>query len=291
MADRALEVFMLVIDYPTIHDRPVDFGTFVIIAVDPLASVVDLYDDEATRQAAAIEPTRCLAIVDNVSGNEMHELFPGMFTDGLPTLKPSVQMWVNVSPEDTLGTPEQFEKGMRRLREIEWEWAQRTIAAVLSKQPQTSAWLEGAAHADEPVVQETASVSTAGDSIAPEDAIEHRIEREGLEHELPSQDPGASIIVSSNVPPEVGDQPSAASPPQTPAVALAARTADASAPSAEDSLPSHSKTSQRLGLFAPRSIMSRAKLDARRTKSRLGSLASKLRSVFRSLLSRKQLST
>ena len=56
---------MLVIEQPTIFDEPVPVGTFVVIAVDPIASVSAL-DEQAKREAAEMTSTKYLAMVDGV---------------------------------------------------------------------------------------------------------------------------------------------------------------------------------------------------------------------------------
>lgn len=57
---------MLVVEDPLIGDMPVEYGTLVVIALDPLVSVIGLEDEQATKEAAALKPTKYLALVDNV---------------------------------------------------------------------------------------------------------------------------------------------------------------------------------------------------------------------------------
>ncbi|KZV88507.1 hypothetical protein EXIGLDRAFT_772623 [Exidia glandulosa HHB12029] len=64
---------MLVIDDPSIIDQPVWRGGFAIIAVDPVASVAPLRDEQATREAADIQPGRYLAYI---SGNVNYHFLP-----------------------------------------------------------------------------------------------------------------------------------------------------------------------------------------------------------------------
>ncbi|EJD42723.1 hypothetical protein AURDEDRAFT_114947 [Auricularia subglabra TFB-10046 SS5] len=58
-----MTTYTRVIEEPTIYDDPVQRGTFVVIAVDALASV-RLLDDQARRDAALIQSTKCLAVVE-----------------------------------------------------------------------------------------------------------------------------------------------------------------------------------------------------------------------------------
>lgn len=88
-------------------------------------------------------------------------------------------MWVDITVIDQPASPEDLEAEMQRLKEIEWNWAKRTIAAMLADQPQTTAWLAGAENAEAPQLDEELSNAAVDDdeSILPEDAIEHRAER------------------------------------------------------------------------------------------------------------------
>ncbi|EJD42734.1 hypothetical protein AURDEDRAFT_168257 [Auricularia subglabra TFB-10046 SS5] len=70
---------MLVIDDPTLYDEPADSGTFVVVAVDPIASTA-LLDDQAKRDAAGMTATRCLAIIDGT--------FDGEYIAGMPRFSP-----------------------------------------------------------------------------------------------------------------------------------------------------------------------------------------------------------
>ncbi|KZV88512.1 hypothetical protein EXIGLDRAFT_722621 [Exidia glandulosa HHB12029] len=59
---------MLYIDEPSVLDQPVDPGAFVVIAIDPVASVAALRDEQATREAAEIQPGRYLAFLNSNVG-------------------------------------------------------------------------------------------------------------------------------------------------------------------------------------------------------------------------------
>ncbi|KZV94933.1 hypothetical protein EXIGLDRAFT_494383 [Exidia glandulosa HHB12029] len=54
---------MLVVDDPSVLDRPVEYGTFVVISIDPVASVAPLQNEQATKEAAEIRSKRYLALV------------------------------------------------------------------------------------------------------------------------------------------------------------------------------------------------------------------------------------
>ncbi|KZV94921.1 hypothetical protein EXIGLDRAFT_834630 [Exidia glandulosa HHB12029] len=309
---------MLVVDNPTLYDRPFEDSTFVIISLDPAASVAEL-DEEAKAEAAQMHPTKYLALMDDDVGREltpdarapplslkfylaydglpdppldwaatpvspapahpatgrepvtsssplpwpnchltsldviigivsrihqhhtpgpsftrqqrnifarharndnnsyepeddegfdaeyeealaelreeMRELEEeqpavaeddarGMFEiipqDNTPQMKLNVEMWVDLASIDRPGNPANLMREIRHLKEIEWRWAQRVVAASLAKKPETSAWLEGISGADAPSAGDDADVidDMDGDmSIIPEDAIEHRAER------------------------------------------------------------------------------------------------------------------
>ncbi|EJD39343.1 hypothetical protein AURDEDRAFT_139305 [Auricularia subglabra TFB-10046 SS5] len=124
----------------------------------------------------------------------MLEMFPHLHADGRPEMKDHVQIWVDITVIDQPASPEELEAEMQRLKEIEWHWAERTIAAMLSNQPQTTAWLAGASGAEPPQIDEEISSPAVDDdeSIVPEDAIEHRAERV----EVPTHSPSADAVNS-----------------------------------------------------------------------------------------------
>ncbi|KZV81596.1 hypothetical protein EXIGLDRAFT_730851 [Exidia glandulosa HHB12029] len=55
---------MSVIERPLVSDQPVQDGTFVIIRLDPQASVAEL-DAQATYEASLIKPLKCLALLSS----------------------------------------------------------------------------------------------------------------------------------------------------------------------------------------------------------------------------------
>ncbi|KZV94929.1 hypothetical protein EXIGLDRAFT_736164 [Exidia glandulosa HHB12029] len=65
---------MLVVENPSLYDRPTAkdaYNSFVVIAIDPVASVALLEDEQATREAAAMRPTKYLALINKDVGFEM----------------------------------------------------------------------------------------------------------------------------------------------------------------------------------------------------------------------------
>lgn len=107
----------------------------------------------------------------------MKELFPGLVDVGLPEVKFHVQLWVDITSAGELGRPEAFLEQCRLIKDIEEKWADRVVAYLRSKRPQTSAWLAGVTGADAPDAENDQNVVVEDESIMPEDAIEHRIAR------------------------------------------------------------------------------------------------------------------
>ncbi|KZV88761.1 hypothetical protein EXIGLDRAFT_751534 [Exidia glandulosa HHB12029] len=102
----------------------------------------------------------------------------------LPQLEVQVEMWTELLSDDDLGTPDEFNDVIGRLYEIEREYRNRAIIEELAKKPQTNAWLSKIS-AEAPDRDEGSSTShdereerEVGDLVLPEDAIEHRLERE-----------------------------------------------------------------------------------------------------------------
>lgn len=58
---------MPVIERPSKAMSPVTCGTVIVFCVDPVASVAQLNDEQATREAAALIPCKYLALYDDVS--------------------------------------------------------------------------------------------------------------------------------------------------------------------------------------------------------------------------------
>ncbi|KZV88525.1 hypothetical protein EXIGLDRAFT_174710 [Exidia glandulosa HHB12029] len=68
---------MEVLENPSIQDRPGPNGTFVVVGLDPVASVAALDDARATEAAAAMPRSKYLAIIDTL-GHARLELEPGL---------------------------------------------------------------------------------------------------------------------------------------------------------------------------------------------------------------------
>ncbi|KZV94909.1 hypothetical protein EXIGLDRAFT_494032 [Exidia glandulosa HHB12029] len=93
-----------------------------------------------------------------------------------------LELWVDIAEhEDDFGTPADIFREVSQLKRIEWDWARRVVAARMNK-PQTSEWLNDVAAEDvDPDVNREEVVEDYLDDdglVGPEDAIEHRIERE-----------------------------------------------------------------------------------------------------------------
>ncbi|KZV81602.1 hypothetical protein EXIGLDRAFT_371441 [Exidia glandulosa HHB12029] len=155
------------------------------------------------------------------------DLFPGYIKEDEQEMELHFELWVDiVEHEDDFGTPADIFREISHLKRyvflcilvaldaspfyrIEWDWARRVVAARMNK-PQTSEWLDDVAAEDvDPDVNREEVVEEYLDddgSVGPEDAIEHRIEREealadeafdtvtGHAHE----DDAASVAPSSN---------------------------------------------------------------------------------------------
>ncbi|KZV94932.1 hypothetical protein EXIGLDRAFT_766666 [Exidia glandulosa HHB12029] len=95
-----------------------------------------------------------------------------------------VEMWVDLESISEPGDPRDFEAEVKRLKEIEWEWAKRVVAESMVDRPETSAWLQSISGADAPSFDDGGDVTDPAPhvdmSITPEDAIEHRAERGAL---------------------------------------------------------------------------------------------------------------
>ncbi|KZV88524.1 hypothetical protein EXIGLDRAFT_174663 [Exidia glandulosa HHB12029] len=92
-----------------------------------------------------------------------------------------VEMWLDLTASHELSTPRQLRSDIRQLESIETEWAQRIAEAIVTKRPQTTAWLQGVATGDEP--PEALSRPPSDDGmpddveVAPDDAIDVRVEK------------------------------------------------------------------------------------------------------------------
>ncbi|EJD39164.1 hypothetical protein AURDEDRAFT_116244 [Auricularia subglabra TFB-10046 SS5] len=197
------------------------------------------------------------------------EMFPNILADGRPEMKYHVQMWINLADCDEVACPADLRAEKKRLREIEWSWAERTIASMLSKKPQTTAWLAGVEGADDPAIDAENGIDPMDEdeSILPEDAIEHRAERAMLAERFDAQTPGCDPVVralNASLPTAAPHGPSIASP--------------------DEILPTHTNKGnnavnprpERTGLSVFRWILSRA-----------GSLLSNFKLFFLGLLWRK----
>ncbi|KZV94920.1 hypothetical protein EXIGLDRAFT_766658 [Exidia glandulosa HHB12029] len=124
----------------------------------------------------------------------------GMFDiipqDTTPQMMLHVEVWVDVNSIEWPSNPADLGSEIKRLRKIEWNWAQRVVAEALANRSETSAWLEGISGADTPsveVVGEAVEDQEGDMSIVPEDAIEHRAERQAEVDETPE----AAVTLSS----------------------------------------------------------------------------------------------
>ncbi|KZV94925.1 hypothetical protein EXIGLDRAFT_736162 [Exidia glandulosa HHB12029] len=104
--------------------------------------------------------------------------------DDAPRMRLNVEIWVDVHSIERPGNPADLRSEMRRLMQIELDWAQRVMARCLGTGPDTSLWLEGIYTADTPDPDSDSEANRDGDdhdvdedSIYPEDAIEHRAAR------------------------------------------------------------------------------------------------------------------
>ncbi|KZV81985.1 hypothetical protein EXIGLDRAFT_359190 [Exidia glandulosa HHB12029] len=113
------------------------------------------------------------------TGTEVVDVFPHLFQpDDARRMRLSVEMWLSASATDELASPRDFDATVQALKRIEREWANRFISKSMAKTPETNAWLEGVAGANEPVPppeSEHSYTDELDDLVQPEDAIEHRI--------------------------------------------------------------------------------------------------------------------
>ncbi|KZV94935.1 hypothetical protein EXIGLDRAFT_736166 [Exidia glandulosa HHB12029] len=131
---------------------------------------------ECIAQAAAEQPPP-----DEEDGARgMMDIFP---RNDVAQMKLHVEMWVDVNSIERPGDPANLKAEINRLKQIEWDWAKRVVAESLANQtkPETSAWLDSISGAEAPAYDEDSDVydDMDGDmSIVPEDAIEHREQRD-----------------------------------------------------------------------------------------------------------------
>ncbi|KZV81983.1 hypothetical protein EXIGLDRAFT_730344 [Exidia glandulosa HHB12029] len=103
-------------------------------------------------------------------------------TADFPDMVISLDLWLDLGTADEIGSPRELIDHIARLNKIEHDWAHRKMRAILAAQPGTSNWLanvapgglvaEGDANRDgDPAV-------VPEDVLSPEDAIEHRMEKD-----------------------------------------------------------------------------------------------------------------
>ncbi|KZV94951.1 hypothetical protein EXIGLDRAFT_748385 [Exidia glandulosa HHB12029] len=96
-----------------------------------------------------------------------------------------IEMWLDLTASHELSTPRQLRSDIRQLESIETEWAHRIAEAIVTKRPQTTAWLQGVAAGDEPPEAFSRPPSDDGMpddvEVAPDDAIDVRVEKERAE--------------------------------------------------------------------------------------------------------------
>ncbi|KZV81967.1 hypothetical protein EXIGLDRAFT_730331 [Exidia glandulosa HHB12029] len=56
---------MSVTEHPTTAANPVPFGTLVVLRIDPVASVAQLHDEQATQEALKLQPRKILAVYNS----------------------------------------------------------------------------------------------------------------------------------------------------------------------------------------------------------------------------------
>lgn len=123
-----------------------------------------------------------------------------------------------------LGAPVQMEEPVRRIRELWDEWEERRMAELLAKRPQTTAWAQLVASAQDTSESESeldiVVQPPLDDGILPEDAIDDRIERHRLAraaNRAAISSPQAEVdtpvpIADSSPPPSSSDAPILGSP-------------------------------------------------------------------------------
>ncbi|KZV88724.1 hypothetical protein EXIGLDRAFT_722376 [Exidia glandulosa HHB12029] len=104
-----------------------------------------------------------------------------------------VEMWLDLSTAHELSPPYQIVSDLARLRSIEDEWARRKADEIVTKRPQTTAWLEHISTGEEP--PDDASIRAMSDDglgddwdVAAEDAIDERAERALYDDEVDGDD-------------------------------------------------------------------------------------------------------
>ncbi|KZV94919.1 hypothetical protein EXIGLDRAFT_766657 [Exidia glandulosa HHB12029] len=138
-------------------------------------------DDEDYEDALAVlrEEMLELEVYPQAADDEATSMFDVIPQDTTPQMKLHVEVWVDISSIEWPSNPVDLGSEIKRLRKIEWNWAQRVVSEALAKKPETSASLEGISCAD----IDTSGLELDGEvfeddgsdmSILPEDAIEHR---------------------------------------------------------------------------------------------------------------------
>ncbi|KZV88726.1 hypothetical protein EXIGLDRAFT_751513 [Exidia glandulosa HHB12029] len=94
----------------------------------------------------------------------------------------NVEMWLDLSTAHELSPPHQIIEELAQLRSIEDEWACRKAEEIVTKRPQTTAWLEHISTGEEP--PDDASIRAISDDglgddweVTVEDSVDDRAER------------------------------------------------------------------------------------------------------------------
>ncbi|EJD42729.1 hypothetical protein AURDEDRAFT_168252 [Auricularia subglabra TFB-10046 SS5] len=92
-----------------------------------------------------------------------------------PRMKLCLQLWLDTDSVSDFGDPDGVYEEVKRLQQIEWDWAHRTVAAMLlANKPNTEAWVNAVADADAPTPDPDSSelVEADVDDLRPEDAVD-----------------------------------------------------------------------------------------------------------------------
>ncbi|KZV94911.1 hypothetical protein EXIGLDRAFT_748365 [Exidia glandulosa HHB12029] len=140
------------------------------LALKASVDVIPALDDEDDGGLDAEPPDAVQADIET--------FFPRMHAEHRPEMQLHVELWVDVTALDDVAEPLELAQEIEKLNEIERDWARRYVAAQLSN-PQTADWIEDAGGVD-PVPEDVITDGWFDDDalVRPEDAIEHRIERQ-----------------------------------------------------------------------------------------------------------------
>ncbi|EJD42737.1 hypothetical protein AURDEDRAFT_168260 [Auricularia subglabra TFB-10046 SS5] len=114
---------MLAIPEPSLCDDPAESGTFVVVALDPVASV-GLLDEQAKQEAAAMIPAKYLALLDGHSTTEygwdgLLRLSPLLLLAG-PGLPAPPYSWAAIPVYPTPAHPETGRPAVETLTPMHW---------------------------------------------------------------------------------------------------------------------------------------------------------------------------